>query len=81
MGMVCMLCGPGIPFAGLYFVLSGVLFLIGIILTGIRLKNWTGTLCSTNYDIYDAEKEISFASNAAKMSNLWIASIAMIAPL
>ena len=80
MALLCVPCAPGLLCAAFCFVLASLPLLTGIIMTGVRLMSRAGEWCSANDYIYNAEDELSFASDATKMYNLWIASIALIIP-
>eukprot|EP00354_Favella_ehrenbergii_P002302 CAMPEP_0170455204 /NCGR_PEP_ID=MMETSP0123-20130129/3235_1 /TAXON_ID=182087 /ORGANISM="Favella ehrenbergii, Strain Fehren 1" /LENGTH=140 /DNA_ID=CAMNT_0010718241 /DNA_START=93 /DNA_END=515 /DNA_ORIENTATION=+ len=75
--LLCIPCAPAMICPTICFACSGIPTLVAFILTGIRLNNSQGDLCAANDTFYNRVEETSFASDAAMMKKLWIASMAI----
>ena len=72
----CVPCGPGVMCPACYFLFSGIPTMTAIILTGYRLKNEGGDLCSEQEQAYGTAEDgtdLTFSSDADTMRKLWIA--------
>ena len=75
-GCICIPCAPAILCPAFCFFLAGIPTMTAMILTGYRLKNEGGSLCSEQelaYGTGEDGTDLSFSSDADTLRKLWIA--------